>query len=454
MARGKNSTALFEVIHTAKRPPKASPSGGGIPAPKWWAKGGKGEPDGPTETPAPAGAETSGGTRRSWLAAARRSAEPAVDAISDREPTPDAAEAAEDVEAGDAAEADSDRDPATAPGKVVITRYYPQETPARSADPEPAAEDEPAAMEEPAGQPGTTAPSPDAGPTDERPSWSERRARVLAERSAVPSKAGFDPTADVNPDDLRSGSRPTSAPARPARRSAGPTPSAMRPEPAPPVALDRDAGEVRFRLSYGGAILAGVILLLVIVIAYLAGHATGGESAVDPTGSGRPSVARAGSGAPQPNDGAATHMMLAASPTQAPAADAGSAPAALVAAPTASAPTAPPAAADDVPFARQVGMLYVVVQCYPDRSTATRAATFLNRNGIPCDVVNGPSGFAMRDWCSVVGRQPFSRGDHTSAAQDYQRRIAALGPQFDKRAYNQFLPQLYAWKADSDIVQP
>src|SRR5947209_16340499 len=37
MAKGKHATALFEVIHTSRRPPKASPSGG-IPTPKWWFK--------------------------------------------------------------------------------------------------------------------------------------------------------------------------------------------------------------------------------------------------------------------------------------------------------------------------------------------------------------------------------------------------------------------------------
>src|SRR5712672_2039464 len=37
MAKGKHATALFEVIHSARRPPKAS-SSGGIPTPKWWFK--------------------------------------------------------------------------------------------------------------------------------------------------------------------------------------------------------------------------------------------------------------------------------------------------------------------------------------------------------------------------------------------------------------------------------
>src|SRR5882724_11537467 len=38
MAKGKHATALFEVIHSASRPPKASPTGG-IGVPRWWFKG-------------------------------------------------------------------------------------------------------------------------------------------------------------------------------------------------------------------------------------------------------------------------------------------------------------------------------------------------------------------------------------------------------------------------------
>ncbi len=38
MARNKRSTALFEVIHTAARPPVASPESS-IPTPKWWGRG-------------------------------------------------------------------------------------------------------------------------------------------------------------------------------------------------------------------------------------------------------------------------------------------------------------------------------------------------------------------------------------------------------------------------------
>jgi hypothetical protein len=37
MAKNKSSTALFDVIHAAKKPPKSSPSAS-IPAPRWWGK--------------------------------------------------------------------------------------------------------------------------------------------------------------------------------------------------------------------------------------------------------------------------------------------------------------------------------------------------------------------------------------------------------------------------------
>src|SRR5947208_224927 len=37
MAKNKHSTALFEVIHSSKKPPKASPAAS-IPTPKWWFK--------------------------------------------------------------------------------------------------------------------------------------------------------------------------------------------------------------------------------------------------------------------------------------------------------------------------------------------------------------------------------------------------------------------------------
>jgi hypothetical protein len=117
-------------------------------------------------------------------------------------------------------------------------------------------------------------------------------------------------------------------------------------------------------------------------------------------------------------------------------------------------PDPAPDVAPAEPPARQVGQMYVVVQSYPDRETAQRAGDFLNRSGVPCTVIPGLSGFALRDWYSVVGLQPFARGDHRPAVQVYLRQLTALGPQFSAKAYNQFQPQLYTWRADSDAPRP
>ncbi len=421
MARGRNAPALFDVIHAAKRPPKASPTGGGVPTPKWWSKAGR-----PAERPAPDGSadpdvdappESSGGTRRSWLAAARRSPEPP--------PT-----ATEDV----MDDADASPDPRPAESPVVITRIYPP--PAHDVADMDEAEPEATDVGDPDESPIFSRPPE---PVDERPSRPERRPRPASRRSSG-TDAPFDPTADVAAADLRTSrwspdDEPVPRPPRTSRRSAGPRPSALKPDVDPPLSFDRTAGEVRVRLSYAGAILAATILLLVLVIAYLAGTRAGGPTADSAADASAAAPAAAGSG------------MMAAVSTTSPSA------AAEPTAPVLPATAAEPAAAAE-PVARQVGMMYVVMQSYPDRETARRAADFLIRAGVPCDVVHSPSGVALRDWYSAVGLQAFPRTAHGPALQTYLQQLTALGPKFSGKAYDQFLPQPYIWRADSDAPRP
>ena len=459
MARNKNATALFEVIHTAKRPPKASPNGAGMPTPKWWSRGGaKGDeaadPTGADASPTPA-AETSGGTRRSWLSAARRPADAArstdesavVDAYDDRhDDDPDDGPAAREPTRREPAEPESD----DAGPAVVITKYYPSDTPdAVAADDEPAVHDEDAPTAAPA-----VADEPSA---DAKPSWATRRAKVVADRAATTpaeSSSSFDPTANVSPADLRAerlarrvvAPVAADAPAEPRkpRRSAGPRPSALKPDVEPALSVDRTAGEVRVRLSYGGAIAAGVILLVVLVIAYLVGQRSGPaaeSAAIDPSvGQMRPAVA-------SPTASAPNQMMAAAGPA-APSPAVAPAPlmrpAATAVVPVAAVPVAEP------PAPRQAGMMYVVVQYYPDRETSNRAAAFLTARGLPCSVVAGPAGGALGGWYAVTGQRAFPHNAHGEAVQKYLAGIAELGPKFDTRVYNQFQPRLYTWRAGTD----
>ncbi len=451
MARGKHATALFEVIHTAKKPPKASPTGGGIPAPKWWAKGGRAADRAPAghaasaEEDAEPTPEPSGGTRRSWLSAARPpSPAPAADEVDS--PNESASE-----------EVSPDERPAEAGrAQVFITRIYPPNAPEPRAD-GPESTDGPESGDAgPDAAPVFTRPpaqviEPDL--TEERLTWAARRARVLAERAAGPSDATFDPTADVSAADLRSPRPrqwaaadeeppPAPRPPRTPRRSAGPTPSALKADVDPAVSLDRAAGEVRVRLSYAGAVFAALIVLLVVVIAFLVGqHAgAGGESAADLSSGTQTSPPAAVAAAPTPASG-----MMAAVSTTAPSA---------VEPPAAAAAEPAPVATATEPPARKVGMIYIVMQSYPDRETARRAGEFLNRSGVPCTVIPGLSGFALRDWFSVVGLQPIDRSARGPALQTYLRQLTALGPKFSGKAYNQFQPQPYTWRPDSDEPRP
>jgi hypothetical protein len=482
MARSKNATALFEVIHTSKKPPKAGPTGGAIPAPKWWAKGSK--PADRPAPPAPHGSteaeeahddedphvEPSGGTRRSWLAAARQKA-----AAQQRSP-----EAAAEDEPVDDEPADD------APSRVYITRIYPSDAVDKADDTTDggaaaqAAADE--LSDEPAPETATSSKSffskpmnSRSAPVDaqaaDRPSWAERRARVLADRdqSSPSSDPSFDPTADVDPADLRSprprkrvtpefDDVPPPAPRVPKpRKSAGPKPSAYRVDSDSAVAVDREAGEVRFRLSYGGAIFAAAILLVLVVIAYLAGRqwSPGTEAIADGTAAGR-STSDGATSTVTPANGDASGMMAAVSTTAPTAAATPPSPPTLVTSqvPTAAPVVVQPSATPPEPVARQAGLLYAVVQSYPDRETADRAGDFLNRNGVPCTVIPGLNGFALRDWFSVVGLQGFPRGDHAAALQNYLRQLTALGPKFSSKVYNQFQPQLYTWRSDSDVPRP
>ena len=445
MARSKNATALFEVIHTSKKPPKASPSGG-IPAPKWWSKGGKGadrpaEPTSEAEDQAAPQPEPSGGTRRSWLAAARRPAEPAaVEGPADEPDAPDEA------------------------SKVVITRIYPPNAPDRRGG-EPLGQSSPPFDDEE----GPVFATPPVDEATEEPAELppvQRPMAVRRPRAERPSDPTFDPTANRVPDDLRAprSSRrfdeeppPTARPQR-QRQSAGPRPSALKAAVEPALFLDRSAGEVRVRLSYGGAIAGAVILLVVLLIAFLLGQSVGqhgGAEAADLTAANSRSAPADGVTASGP--ASSTGMMAAASTTTTATTPAPDHPPAQPT-PAITAPTPGPLAADAgpaEPVTRQVGQMYVVIQNYPDRETADRASEFLSRSGVPNSVVPGLSGFALRDWFSVVGLQPFARGDHRPAVQTYLQQLTDLGFRFSPtKAYDRFQPQLYTWRADSDTPRP
>jgi hypothetical protein len=302
MAKGKHATALFEVIHAARRPPKASPTGG-IPTPKWWFKSRKKSQD-------------------------------------------DSAPAA------------------PAPEPRIVERII------------------------------------------ERPVYIERPA--------------------PEPTRMRIGSGEL------------------------PMGLDAANREIKFKLSYAGAVAAGFVLVVVLALAYLAGTRSSQASAADEY---RPGNATAGALAAVPSPAVQPSVLnvgrdsTARTPT--PSASDGH-PAATPSAP----PTTTPSVASDGKPTRQIGLHYVIAQSYPEAATAKRAADLLNSAGIACTVERGLPGYAVKSWFCVVGLKSFDHIQHNPELDQYRDTIESIGTKFaGAKSFNRFEPKLYKWRPEADQQQ-
>ncbi len=435
MARGKNATALFEVIHTAKKPPKSSTTVS-VPTPKWWAKSKtKRDPVKPTE-PAP---ETAG-RQGSWLAAAaKRGVLPTGGRSVQSDPIED--------------------HPLVAPVEI---EHEDGALHQRSAASNPVA-----AAVEPQPETQTETPVDDSSPSQPVERFADRFARKAAaakQRDAAPISQEavpenhvvitkiYDPVipdasqeqaGECSEPELPQPIEPVDSPASlPSARSG----LARRSSRDGMVCVDRPAGEVRFRLSYAGLIAFAMIFLIVLVIAFLAGSRSTQSAGDIPVDSRHSSDTGTTAGKTE------TGLMAAVSPPVTPSAAAPQA----VRTDVLSVPRHPsqhPAAADSAPAlvsvsaTREVGSLYVVIQSYPEEELAQKACDYLNRAGVPCSLVQGLQDWAPRDWYSVVGLQPFAK--HDPALPEYERAVTALGQKFSRQTINQFEPQAYTWRADS-----
>ena len=419
MARSKNATALFEVIHAAKKPPKSSTSVS-VPTPKWWSKS---KP--PVAKPAAAESTEPAGRQGSWLAAAAKRGVlptnvPLVSAPTQADPTYPSA--------GYSSAIDSEM---VEPSEESTSVDY-------AADPK--MPDAPTAE-----SPRDTTPKPRFA---ER--FAERFARKASAASA-PTRAPVEPVSRIEIPSVEPEIENTEVfmqTEQSARREIKQTrPSRGKKDDA--VAVDRGAKEVRFRLSYGGLISLAFIFLLVVALAVLVGSRFMSPAANESADDGK-----------KPSD----PMMLATTKTNTPV-------------PAASPPQAMPASVrSDVlkvnrhpakpvtPFPaiipeaqpvkapittnREVGTTYIVMQTWDDKQIAQKACDYLNKNGISCSLVRGLDGWAPRDWYSVVGLQPFATKDATLG--EYQKAVTALGIKFSNKAYNRFEPKPYVWQANSD----
>jgi hypothetical protein len=402
MAKGKHATALFEVIHTAKRPPQGSPAAKMAAPRSWW----KGRPktdrqEAPAQPGQVNGRENSranGG--ENGRANGRGNSEPTRLGLIGAPPSHGRTETA----------------PPPPPEPVWI---------------EPA-----------------PAPAPMPAPPYVAP--------VLSPSTLeAPAMAWYEPPTGQLESSLQDdGFEPVSPQVTRARTTDKPS-------------IARLDGELSFRLSYGGAIAAAMILLLLVAIAYLAGTRSlgvgldGDADTADPprrvqSASTTPGGAAAVDSGSVPGSNSA--MLAAVTATPAPASDSSvPPPSAAPAVDTTHHLIAPPPAAEALAggetVRRQIGRWYVIVQSYPDADMATKAREFLARRGIACTVIQGLPRWTLRSWYSVVGCRPFETLHDNAGLDAYLDRLTDLGDYFaGHSSFNRFEPKLYRWRADADAM--
>ena len=226
-----------------------------------------------------------------------------------------------------------------------------------------------------------------------------------------------------------------------------------------PLQLDPANHEIKFRLSYLGAVAAGLVLIILVAMAFVFGRQSGDVSLADPSGV-------TGSTVGDTHTPAAGQQMMAAVSTPQPTATTppvsnevestrADAPVAPTASPTLSSTPVEPSVAQAAPAStdRQVGLHYVIVQSYPQIATAQKATDFLNARGISCTLIPGPPNWAPRGWYSVIGTQSFDHIQHNPELDAYIQSIEDLATDFaGNQRFNRFKPAPYKWTERSAAV--
>jgi hypothetical protein len=81
---------------------------------------------------------------------------------------------------------------------------------------------------------------------------------------------------------------------------------------------------------------------------------------------------------------------------------------------------------------RQSGLNYAIIQSYPDKEMAEKAAEFLTKNGIPCTVERNLPGWSQNSTnvCVVVGIRGFAKISNNPALDAYKKSIMDVGAKY------------------------
>ncbi len=264
--------------------------------------------------------------------------------------------------------------------------------------------------------------------------WFKGRARGTGLPSAAPAE--FVPESSVRP---ASASEPPKAAEAEIRQEARPQRKLGGGRMPFEFALDRDLHELTLKLRYTTAIVAGFAVFVVIALAYITGRHLGRG----------PQASYAGPTSSQIRTGRVTPGALEVGRSSRPAAPSVEVPA-TPAGNDAVKPvtqTPPEPAAVEGTNQRIIGMNYVIVQAYPDRKVAEKAAEMLTRSSIPCTVEPAPGPQWHKEWAHVIGTTGFRSVLRNPQYDEYVAAIRTVGDKFAAGTrFNKFEPTAIKWK--------
>jgi len=99
---------------------------------------------------------------------------------------------------------------------------------------------------------------------------------------------------------------------------------------------------------------------------------------------------------------------------------------------------------------RSVGLNYMIIQSYPNKETAEKAADFLTKHGITCTVEKNLPNWRLpwNDGCVVVGIRGFAKVTNNPSLDAYKKSIMDVSGKFtsNRAGFAAFAPTPYLWK--------
>jgi len=192
--------------------------------------------------------------------------------------------------------------------------------------------------------------------------------------------------------------------------------------------LDPGRREIAVRMSYVSVGVAALALLTALAGAFLIGQKMGGSRGA---GGGK-TVAELGGEAPNPEVVNIHEGGQEGGAARVPGRNGGP----------------PPPATQPVRNRERVkGLNYIIVQSYPDETTANAAAKVLGENGVECTAERLPDWTRDPTWWTVVGIDGFKTIHGNRELDSQLSKVKAISDKFARRnTFKAFDPKVYKWK--------